>query len=62
MDSSEWCDRPGVMCASLTFTGRSGSTNVHMAVDFIYAPSGNFVVRGVIVSWTFEIGAADTNK
>ena len=55
--------RSGVMCASLAFDGRPGtSANLHVALDFIYTPSGNFTVRGVIVCWTFDIGAADTSN
>ena len=45
-DSSEWYDNNGMMCASLALAGRSGSANVHAAVDFICVPSGNFTVRG----------------
>ena len=61
-ESSEWCESPGMMCASRTFAGRSGSANVHVAVDVIWAPSGNFTVRGVIAVWTLDIGAVDTNN
>ena len=59
MDSSEWCAKPGMMGASLAFGGRSGSANVHMAVDLICAPSGNFTLSGVIPGWTFDFGTAD---
>ena len=51
-----------MMCASRAFAGRSGSAKVHVAVDFTFAPSGNFTVRGVIVGWTLDIGAVDTRK
>ena len=51
-----------MVCDSLAFTGRPGSANVHIVVDFICAPSGNFIVRGVIAGWAFDIGAADTKK
>ena len=58
--SSEWYESPGMMCASRAFARKSVSAKVHVAVDVLWAPSGNFTVRGVIVGWTLDIGAVDT--
>ena len=61
-DNSEWCDSPDMMCASRALDGRSGIARVHMAVDWILVPSGNFTVSRVIARWTLVIAANNTKK
>ena len=62
-DNSEWCDSHGMMYVSRALADRSDSARVHVAVDWIWVPSGNLTVRGVIACyWTLVIGADDTKS
>ena len=58
----EECCRPGTMCASVISFGSQGISKLHVCVEYMMLPSGNFIATGNSAGFTLTNADPSTRK